>query len=386
MKKYIIKIFLEYFGLGLTIGYSVIWPLSRGLDLTQVAILQSCIFITSLLFEVPTGIWADRYGKKNSITFGLLFNALGFLTITFAHTFIIFFVGSILIGISRAFSSGAEEAYTNEVFAEDDERKYKKIFSNIAIVSEIGIFLGSISASLITIRLGVQSVFLFASVSIFFSLIYLIIFLPSEKFTKNDSKSFIVNDPRRIKDEVFKYKKFLLVFISLSILLESARVVWQPHLIEVGWSQANLGFIFAGLRVFSIFGSFMARKLSIKSLRSIYISGIFGGLFLVIFATGTKYLAFFAIGSYLFMENYFQLHQSNYLLRIAIQKDTRSTFLSAANLFRNILMAITSPLLIFIVANVGIYAAMLLLFFSKLFSVLILKIEQRNIIYSDKVV
>lgn len=49
MKKYIPKTFLENFGLGLTIAYSVIWPLNMGITLTQVAVIQSCMFVASIL-------------------------------------------------------------------------------------------------------------------------------------------------------------------------------------------------------------------------------------------------------------------------------------------------------------------------------------------------
>lgn len=383
MKKYIPKTFLENFGLGLTIAYSVIWPLEMGLTLTQVAVIQSCMFITSILFEVPTGILADNFGKKYSLILGLFFNVLGFITISLGHSFLTFLLGGILVGVSRSFSSGAEEAYINEVFSEDDEKKYKKNYSSMAITDEIAIFFGSIMASLVAVKFSLQSIYWFASISILLSLIYLLVFLPKDTIGKGELGVFIKNDPRKIREEISKYKNFLLIFISLSILLESARVIWQPQLLNTGWSLNSLGFLFAGLRVFSVLGSYVAKKLHISSLKSIYISSLAGGLFLVLFAIGTKFLSFFAIGLYLFMENVFQLHQSNYLLRIAIVKHAKSTFLSAANLFRNIQLAITGPIIIFLVANIGIYMSMIILFVIKTVSVIALHKQQGKINTGD---
>lgn len=380
MKKYIPKTFLENFGLGLTIAYSVIWPLKMGLSLTQVAIIQSCMFVTSILFEVPTGIWADNFGKKYSLILGLFFNVLGFIAISLGHSFLIFLFGGILVGISRSFSSGAEEAYINEVFSEDTEKKYKKNYSNMAITDEIAIFFGSIIASLTAIKFGLQSIYWFASVSILLSLIYLFIFLPKDIVGKGGPSVFMKTDHRKIREEISKYKNFLLIFITLSILLESARVIWQPQLLNAGWSLGNLGFLFAGLRVFTVLGSYVAKKLPTNSLKSIYISSLAGGLCLILFAGGTKFLSFFAIGLYLFMENIFQLHQSNYLLRIAIIKHAKSTFLSAASLFRNIQLAITGPVIIFLVANIGIYMSMIILFVIKVVSVVVLHKQQDEII------
>ena len=80
------------------------------LSFEQIGFLVSASLAAILLFEIPTGAFADIYGKKTSILIGsfLTFMGLGFLA--FGSAFVSFAVGFILMRIGRAFRSGAENA------------------------------------------------------------------------------------------------------------------------------------------------------------------------------------------------------------------------------------------------------------------------------------
>lgn len=83
----------------------------KGLSLWQVNSLWAIILISSFFAEIPTGIIADRIGRKNSIVLAILFQFIAeFLFIFFqSYPALIFF--AILAGIGFAFSSGALEAF-----------------------------------------------------------------------------------------------------------------------------------------------------------------------------------------------------------------------------------------------------------------------------------
>jgi len=82
----------------------------RGLDYQQIFILYTVIVISMFLFEVPTGIFGDKYGRKMSIVAGLVGCIIFTIGLLFANTFWEFFFLFILLGITLTFASGSDEA------------------------------------------------------------------------------------------------------------------------------------------------------------------------------------------------------------------------------------------------------------------------------------
>ncbi|MFC4560178.1 MFS transporter [Virgibacillus kekensis] len=82
---------------------------SRGLD--EAIIIWVMLFWSAgvLIGEIPTGIFADRYGAKKSFFIGALLNIFshGMLIWTFEPW--MFFISSILSGFAVTFFSGADE-------------------------------------------------------------------------------------------------------------------------------------------------------------------------------------------------------------------------------------------------------------------------------------
>lgn len=80
------------------------------LSFEQMGFLVSASLTAILLFEIPTGAFADLYGKKTSILIGSFFTLTGLGFLAFGSDFTAFAVGFILMGVGRAFRSGAESA------------------------------------------------------------------------------------------------------------------------------------------------------------------------------------------------------------------------------------------------------------------------------------
>ena len=80
---------------------------SRSLNLLEIRSLESIIILTIFLAEVPTGVIADRIGRKWSVVLALAFQALGEILYLFSSTFPAFVFIAVLAGIGFAFLSGA---------------------------------------------------------------------------------------------------------------------------------------------------------------------------------------------------------------------------------------------------------------------------------------
>ena len=84
--------------------------LARGLTLVQISLIESIMIFTIFLMEVPTGVLADRVGRKWSIFASTLLLMGGEVIFIFARSFEWYIIIALLTGTGFAFASGAVEA------------------------------------------------------------------------------------------------------------------------------------------------------------------------------------------------------------------------------------------------------------------------------------
>jgi MFS family permease len=91
-------------------GLFVLYLLQLGITQGQIGILQSFLFFSCVALEIPSGLLADRYGRKHSLILGFLglfISGIGFLLFSDFIPFALIFC---LFGASIAMGSGADRA------------------------------------------------------------------------------------------------------------------------------------------------------------------------------------------------------------------------------------------------------------------------------------
>lgn len=133
---------------------SAIWVLYlafRGMSLVEIGLLESVYHITGVLFELPTGVIADVYGKKFSVVIGRIISVISCILMITSDSFLGFAIAFSLSSASMNLNSGAAEALVYDSLKElGEEEKYKKIWGNLAFVMSIAqglaVLLGGILA------------------------------------------------------------------------------------------------------------------------------------------------------------------------------------------------------------------------------------------------
>lgn len=127
---------------------------ANGLTMAQIMLLQSIYAIGVSVLELPTGAFADLFGKKLSLFIGAFFWTMGMIWYGYSHSFWQFALGEITVGLGAAFISGADRAYLHHILRlRNDEESFNKIegrargFIQIAqaLASLVGGFIGSFS-------------------------------------------------------------------------------------------------------------------------------------------------------------------------------------------------------------------------------------------------
>lgn len=92
----------------------------RGMSLVQIGLLESIFHITSLAMELPTGIIADRFGRKNSRIASRIMALVSTLFMIASHSFWGFCIAFILTAISYNLESGAGDALIYDSLVETE--------------------------------------------------------------------------------------------------------------------------------------------------------------------------------------------------------------------------------------------------------------------------
>jgi len=215
-------------------GFSFIAPIwilffqSRGLTLADIGFIATATYLGSVLFEYPTGILADKYGRKLSLIFSILLNTIALFLEVNAHSKVQFFIAGFLIGISWAFSSGALQALIYDKLKESKlEKQNSKIIGLIDTLTFSGLFLSSLTGAVIFAYNATYPYWL----SILFNAIALfsLLFFKEAKYKDNDEKT-----------NAFKqFKGGLKLIFNKPVLLSLLLLYFTLFLFEEAWYNSN---------------------------------------------------------------------------------------------------------------------------------------------------
>ncbi len=101
---------------------------SSGLTDKEIFAIQSIYYIGFVLFEIPTGYFADRWGYRLSMQWGALTLIVANILPMVSSSYESFLIHFLLVGLARSLISGASSAYLYDYLkGQGDTTKYKEI-------------------------------------------------------------------------------------------------------------------------------------------------------------------------------------------------------------------------------------------------------------------
>jgi predicted MFS family arabinose efflux permease len=132
----------------------------RGLSIAQVAGMEGPFWLAIVLVEVPTGMIADRFGRKTSLVLGALASAVGVFIFAMATSYAVLFGSYMLWAMGLALLSGADSAfYYDTLKALGRENEYQRLWGRVwaSMAGALGaaIFLGPLLAAVTTLQIAI---------------------------------------------------------------------------------------------------------------------------------------------------------------------------------------------------------------------------------------
>jgi len=143
--------------------YTILF-IERGKSVTDIAILIALWSVFSIVFEVPAGILADRWNRRNMLAIASVLQGVCFIIWFFSHSFLMFAAGFAFWAIGGAFTSGTEEGLIYDNLKSDgNEESFTKIYGRAHFYANIGTIVGIASAGVIASFVPVEIIALISA-------------------------------------------------------------------------------------------------------------------------------------------------------------------------------------------------------------------------------
>ncbi len=324
------------------------------LDYTQMFLLQSWFMLWVFVFEVPSGAFADKYGRKACIALTGFFTALGALIYSSIPNFYVFIFAEFLWALGVAFMSGADKALIYDTLKEErNTKKAKYIFSRYQVSGIIGTIvslpLGSFIASLMILpypdNLAVPTMLTAVPLSI---AVFIALWLREPQRRRH------TGNPLSISVKGIKYlanhKSLRALALDYSLISATTFLMfwlYQPLLKSVGIDIVLWGFVAALFNIFAIILLSNIKKIenAFGIRRLLFLSALMPGIMYLLMGF---YRPLWLVLSGIFLIvglNQLRMPLFEHYMNAYIKSKSRATVLSSVSMIRNVILVFLYPLL-----------------------------------------
>lgn len=334
------------------------WPIWNGfatqtITLAQVGIFFSVLNALQLVAEIPTGVVADKFGRKSSAILGSFINLFAPLIIYFSTSFALYLVAAFFYAAGRAFLSGSLESLiydhkdiSKAIFRKINELSVNAVQAGLVISTVLGGILYSVDQSLpflLEAAAGIICIVLIA--------------LIDESYERNlnteveSHTKYFVNGVKNLFSTKF-LRVFLIMGIPYAAMLSVCiQFVNENAMIEYGVVPAMRGILMGGANILALFTfNFFLLKVVNTDVRRVFFMA-FGGLIVFSLFIVKSIPVFILV--YL-VWNCLSMTQTPFfapILHANISSSYRSTAMSTFYTLKNIAILFVSALIGFIIEH-----------------------------------
>lgn len=267
---YLISFLASAGGMQIISAIYVTFLINKGLNLFQVNLVNAIFFITLFICEIPTGAFADIFGRKSSFVMSAVLISLSMLVYGSSNTFTGFVCAEIIGAFGMTFRTGAFQAWLVDSLKHHGYKgAFNKIFGRASLYNQIGGGIGAIAGAYLAVKNPALPWFVGSiGMTIVAILAY---FIMREEYFVRGTFSWKMG-MKSMKDMAMssirygsqnKAVRFILIITFVQVYaVQALNMYWQPFFRELGVRNEHLGFVFTGMMIFIALGAFIASKMN----------------------------------------------------------------------------------------------------------------------------
>ena len=120
---------------------------ARGFSLVEIGLAETVFHITGLIFEIPSGMLADMYGRKKMLLASHVMAMIGNMIMVFSEGFGLVCLSFVFHALTYNFASGSGDALAyDSLKSVNREERYEKYVSNQMIIYRVGTAISTLCA------------------------------------------------------------------------------------------------------------------------------------------------------------------------------------------------------------------------------------------------
>jgi MFS family permease len=264
----------------------------RGMTIQMVVYTEIIYAITVVLLEIPTGIIADKWGRKRMMMLNAFFGCCEFMILIFANEFWHFAAAVFLAGIGRAACSGSENAILfDSLVSAGMEQQFEKSVGRLNVVDFAAVIIASLYGSIIAVYFGFEPNYWLSVgamlVSLFISFSLIEPMVPSKAEKSTAIKEYIIVSFMFFKDNPCVCI-VLLAGMVIGACMNFLDEFWQLYLSRLGIRVEYYGVFITVLVLLRLPGNMLASVMKSRFSYRNLLSGV-----LLVFTAGFLSLAIF---------------------------------------------------------------------------------------------
>lgn len=361
-RVYLILTFMSTLSASLIWGINTLFLLDAGLNNLEAFAANAFFTAGQVVFDVPTGVIADSWGRRTSYLLGTITLAIATLAYVLlwqiTAPFWVWGVVSVSLGLGFTFFSGAMDAWLIDALAHSDYKgRMDPVFAKAQMVNGAAMLLGSVAGGVIAQFTNLGVPFVVRCILLIFAFGVAFIYMKDLGFTPMRPERFLPEMHKILKQSAeYGLKNRPVRWLMLTMPFTGGVAIYafyalQPYLLEL-YGNPNAywiaGLAAAAIAGTQIVGGFIAPfvlKLFKHRTTVLFCSICIGSLGLLLLGLCSSfYLALFFI---VFWALSFAIGQPVYLTLInaLIPSRQRATILSFNNLMGSMGGVITQPAL-----------------------------------------
>ncbi len=241
-------------GFYLANGTTVLFERELGLSFSQIFTLDAIYMLMFILFEIPTGAFADLMGRKRTVLIGLLTLAVGALVTGSVSTFLGLFLSFFIWAFGFSLISGSSEAMLYDTI--QDEKKFRRVYGRASSLAIIGMAASGIVGPLLYEEFF-RLPYLLSAVPFLLAAILLFFFREEKAIQKGFSVRNQLCQMREGAVLAFQNRFILWSMGALALIFAVSYTFtssYQPYLTEVGFRVSDFIYILPFMFVIEALG------------------------------------------------------------------------------------------------------------------------------------
>lgn len=211
---------------------------ARGLSIYQIFIIESIFMLLMILFEIPWGWFADKFGYKYTLFIAFLLNFISIIIFYKANTFNLFLAERVVLAISISGVSGCDSAL---LYSSIGEEKSEKAFGWYNSFSTLGFLIATL-LSTFTVSVSLDFT-VWITIFPYGIAVVLSLFLKNIDCKKeNKKREGIVN----VLKNVIKDKGILSFLLSMALVTEVSHSI-TAFLNQLQYKRSGIDIKFFGI-------------------------------------------------------------------------------------------------------------------------------------------